>query len=363
MRKLLFFASDYTIGLSAVLTDQLISISDSGIDVVAVAGENEQEKGLDAAIAEKEIDLRRIKGLDTHSNFRNLVGQIKKNVIEGNIDVIHVQNNWQLAIAYVVKNSLRFKRKVKIVYTIHGFRNNHPIKSKIAQIVIGGGLFVAADKILCMTEFLKGKFNWLSYKISMVPLGIKDDFFTDKYIAPPIDSLQIIFPAQFRPGKNQGLIIHAFKDYLEKSHDYNSKLVLPGGGDLLDEMKALVNKLGIADYVYFPGLLPKKDIRRLYLESNVAIVASNSETFGQSIVEPFVLGRCVVSTPVGIANEIIEDDVNGFIFNTKEQLLEIFIELANNKSRLITMGETNFKKRDMFRWKSITSLYRKSLEL
>lgn len=46
VKKILFFASDYQIGLSSLLTDQLIALSRHDIDIYAVAGEKEQEKGL-----------------------------------------------------------------------------------------------------------------------------------------------------------------------------------------------------------------------------------------------------------------------------------------------------------------------------
>lgn len=125
----------------------------------------------------------------------------------------------------------------------------------------------------------------------------------------------MIFPAQFRHGKNQDVIIRAFAKHIKQTNDGDSRLILPGAGDLLNEMKRLADSLGISNRVEFPGLLSKEDIRQLYLKSNIGIVSSNSETFGQSIVEPFVLGRCVISRPVGIANDIIQNGVNGYIYN------------------------------------------------
>lgn len=359
--KLLFFASDYQIGLSAVLTDQLISLHDAGINVHAVAGEREQESGLWKTVENKKISIECINGLDVHSDFNRLVSRIKEVVMRENIDIVHVQNNWQLALVYVVKNKLRFRRKIKIAYTIHGFRNNRPHKAVIAQAVIGTALFIASDHVICMTKYLKNKFRLLSYKIRLVPLGVKDDFFTNDFTEPTVDSLRIIFPAQFREGKNQDLIIHAFKNYINLTNDTNSTLTLPGGGNLQDNAKALASELQIADRVHFPGLVSKERIRQLYLESNVAMVASNSETFGQSIVEPFVLGRCVISTPVGIATEIIRDDENGYIFRTGDQLTELFVKLSENKTRLISIGKNNFNQRNMFRWQTITEQYRKHL--
>ena len=101
----------------------------------------------------------------------------------------------------------------------------------------------------------------------------------------------------------------------------------------------------------FPGLLCKEDVRLLYLKSNIGIVSSNSETFGQSIVEPFVLGRCVISTPVGIANDIIQNGVNGYIYTSQKDLVEKFDYLYTH----------NFKERDLFNWERISQVYKEKI--
>ena len=79
----------------------------------------------------------------------------------------------------------------------------------------------------------------------------------------------MIFPAQFRHGKNQDIIIRAFAEHIRRTNDNDSKLVLPGAGDLLSEMKGLTERLGISNRVEFPGLLCKEDVRLLYLKSNI----------------------------------------------------------------------------------------------
>ena len=350
MSKLLFFASDFKIGLSALLTDELIAFYQYGIDIVAIAGENEQELGLTKKVKSENIPLTRIAGLDCHANFRALAEKIKDIIVENNIHIVHVQNNWQLALVTYVKYKLLFRHKIRIVYTLHGFRNYSLWKSYIAQLVIGSALFLFADRVICMCSYLKRKFRLLSYKIVLLPLGVPSSFFPEDLQPLPQNGLQMIFPAQFRHGKNQDVIIRAFAEHIKRTKDDNSILILPGAGDLLNEMKRLTESLGISNRVEFPGLLSKDEIRQLYLKSNIGIVSSNSETFGQSIVEPFVLGRCVISTPVGIANDIIHDGKNGYIYNNQQDLTEKLDYLYAHQDLIYQMGENNYKERDLFNW-------------
>lgn len=357
MKNLLFFASDFSIGLSSLLTDQLIALYNAGVNVTAIAGENEQEAGLADRLRSYNINVTRIEGLDRHQEFNRLVSEIANIVETKKIDIIHVQNNWQLALAAAVKAKFLFKHKLKIIYTLHGFRHNHPVKSQIAKLIIGSSLFAFADYIICMTEYLKRNFRLLSYKIKLLPLGVKNDYFTDPFIEPPTDSLKLIFPGQFRYGKNQDIIIRAFAEFVKQTNETTATLTLPGNGDLLDEMKSLAKNLGIENQVTFPGFVTKDDIKKLYLNSNIGIVASNSETFGQSIVEPFILGRCIVSTPVGIAPEIIKDGMNGFIFKTEKDLIKILLYLNKNLKLLEVIGKNNYKNRNLFNWDEITKKY------
>ena len=64
--NILFFASDYKIGLSTLLTDQLLALHRNDINVYPVAGEKNQEKGLEEQIIAQKIQLKRIHGLDDH---------------------------------------------------------------------------------------------------------------------------------------------------------------------------------------------------------------------------------------------------------------------------------------------------------
>lgn len=361
MKKLLYFASDYKIGLSQLLTDQLLSIKNAGVSVIAVAGENQQESGLTKKLHNNNVNLIRITGLDAHNDFNRLVNEIVNLVLQHKIEVAHVQNNWQLAIASVAKLKLFGKRNFEIAYTLHGFRHNSPIKSIIARGVIGTALLVCADHVICMTEYLKKKFNLLSYKIELIPLGVDENYFLDEFVVPKTDSLHLVFPAQFRQGKNQDMIIRAFAEYVRKSNDITASLTLPGSGDLMKKMKSLANELGVGNQVIFPGFVSKQQVKEHYLNSNIAIVASNSETFGQSIVEPFVLGRCVISTPVGIATEIIEEGKNGYIFRSQEELTERLLDLHNNRQRIVAMGHENYNHRMIFSWKNVTARYIKTI--
>lgn len=356
--KLLFFSSDYHIGLSSLLCDQVISLHESGIDVITVSGEREQEAGLKLRIEQASLRLYQIKGLDAHEHFQFLGNELAQIIEKENINIVHVQNNWQLALISYAKWIILKKRSLPIIYTLHGFRNNHPIKSFIARFLIGLALWLFTDHIICMSHYLKKTFWPLKYKIHLIPLGISNHFFDYPLLPPlPENGLQIIFPAQFRKGKNQQNLLRTFANFIQTSGHTASHLILPGSGPLLDTAKQLAHKLNIKDFVSFPGQCTKDEILKFYLQSNIAIIDSNSETFGQSIVEPFVLGRCVISKSVGIAPDLIRHRENGFIFNNNEELLSILMDLYYQKQDIGKIAKQAFFERPRFQWKEISKKY------
>lgn len=349
--NLLFFASDNNIGLSSLLVDQLVSINKTGrISVIAVSGEKEQEKGLIDKVISSKINLIRIKDLDIHKSFLKNMLILKSLVLKNDINVVHVQNNWQLVMIGLV--NILLNRRLRVIYTIHGYRNNQPLKSVFAVYLIGFLLFLFANKIIYMSDFVKNRFNFLSKKMSKIYLGIDDRFFESNNHSINIDNLNLVFPAQFRIGKNQEVIIKSFASYVEKTKDNKSFLYLPGEGPLKDYCEKLCVQLNVKDQVVFPGLLTKNEIKTLYQKCNIGIISSNSETYGQSIVEPYVLGRCVISKRVGVAPEIIVDGVNGFLFENETDLFEIISKISKSKEVIKVCGIKNFENRNIFTWQN-----------
>jgi glycosyltransferase involved in cell wall biosynthesis len=192
--------------------------------------------------------------------------------------------------------------------------------------------------------------------------GVDYDFFDKEFNNIGCNNLKLIFPAQFRLGKNQDSIIKAFAQYCEQANDTISELYLPGDGDLKKSCEELAYKSKAKNQIFFPGLLKKEDVRIMIERCNIGVISSNSETFGAAIVEPFVLGRCVITRKVGIAPDIITDGLNGFFFKDVKELKDILIKLSRNRNLIKEIGDNNFKSRDVFRWSNSSKEYSKIIK-
>lgn len=107
--------------------------------------------------------------------------------------------------------------------------------------------------------------------------------------------------------KNYVALIDAFAAVLGPTSE--ARLVIAGPGDATG-LKAHAAALGIRDRVVFTG--PRHDVPELLAAFDVFVHPAIAESFGMVIVEAMAMGLPVLSTPVGIACEVI-DDTNGFV--------------------------------------------------
>lgn len=353
---MIYFASSYGIGLTALLTEQACSLAkNSKVKFLFISGEKEQMPGLFDTLDRHSVNYAKIYGLDDHGNLVGLIKIFCQYIDQFEPELVHVQTNWQLAIVAAVKHL--YRRKFLVFYTIHGYRHNFKIRSLIAKYMIGLSLVFFADKVIVTSSFLKDQFKILKRKIEILFLGVDKTFFTE-YISPSFsNSKRIIFPGVFREGKNQETLIRAIREYIDATGDENIELYLPGNGKNLGTCKSLSRELGLEEKIFFPGFLNRQDMLKYYLRSQFVVIPTNVETFGLCIAEAFVLGRIVISRQVGVAQDLIIPGKTGYFFNTEEELLEVLLKVLPDINKCSLISKNAFNRRDLFRWDNICDRY------
>jgi glycosyltransferase involved in cell wall biosynthesis len=81
----------------------------------------------------------------------------------------------------------------------------------------------------------------------------------------------------------------------------------------MEQLRALAAKLGIAARVVFSGPLYGQELRQAYAQTGIFAYPSRYENFGQTILEAAAAGCALVTTRVGVALDLIEEGVSGFL--------------------------------------------------
>jgi glycosyltransferase involved in cell wall biosynthesis len=111
-----------------------------------------------------------------------------------------------------------------------------------------------------------------------------------------------------------------------------------GDGPLRAALEAQARDLGIAQRVHFVGA--RRDVPRWLAAMSVFVMPSTSEGGPITLLEAMAMARPVVSTPVGLAPEVVQDDVSGLLVPVEDpdSLARAVLGLLDDPVRSARLG-------------------------
>ncbi|MAF20696.1 MAG: glycosyltransferase [Candidatus Peribacteraceae bacterium] len=189
-------------------------------------------------------------------------------------------------------------------------------------------------------------------KINLVPSFYLDgDILTTDH-APPV-IYDVVFCGRLVPNKGLENLI------LAVSKLSNVRLAVIGSGPELLNHEKLVSKLGLDNLVTFLGWLPTQEtVVGALLSSRIFVMPSQSEGGPRSLLEAMAVEMPVITTPVGVAPEIIEDGVNGIMTNGEpDDMAEKIKSLLADEKLRKKMGKEAGKIMDIYERKALVKMY------
>ncbi len=110
----------------------------------------------------------------------------------------------------------------------------------------------------------------------------------------------VLVASRFEPEKNIRMAIEAFKIVLEKMPQ--AGIVIVGSGSEEGKLREIVRKLQIESSVIFEGW--RSELASYYKSCDCFLVTSWYEGYGMTLVEAEAAGAKIVSTDVGVAEEV-----------------------------------------------------------
>jgi glycosyltransferase involved in cell wall biosynthesis len=361
VKQITMFLSCQGCGLTGLLTEQAVAFARSQhLDFAFVSDQREQQKGLFRHLHREGLRVDTVRNLDDHSEFRAKARRLAGLFEQTGAEAVHVQTNWQLALTAMARHWT--KREFKILYTVHGFRNNSRVKSPVARVAMGVALWLAADLVIAPSSFVQGRFARFSRKSALLHLGVDAPLMSHPRVSPRNRPRTIVFAGQFRPGKNQAWLIRAAAEYVRRTGDQTVRIALPGDGSTRTECRRLARTLGLEANVDMPGTCTRAGVLHYYRKASCAVIASDSETFGHCIAEPYVLGIPILSRPVGIARDVIRQGETGWLFHTPAELVDLLVHVLPDERRLDAVSQNAFRARALFSWEQIRQSYEHLME-
>ncbi|PKL67786.1 MAG: glycosyl transferase family 1 [Methanobacteriales archaeon HGW-Methanobacteriales-1] len=281
-----------------------------------------------------------IKGL--RGMIFSLTGTIKlvQMVRENDINLIHAH---YLSPPGLIGLMASMITGVPFCVTIHGsdvfLLSSNRILRPIFKLILNHalGVFVVSEAV--KDKVLELEIPKLEQKIKITWNGVDTNRFNPqnkgklrKELGIEDDEQIILFVGNLVAQKGVKHLLRA-----KKLMEEPSKLVIVGGGPLLQELK------GMAEYedqksVIFTG--SRSDIEQLIPDADVVVLPSVSESFGIALLEGMASGKPVVATNVGGIPELVNEDV-GILVEPKNPvaLAEALDKLLKDPQMREKMGE------------------------
>ncbi|MFH1282077.1 MAG: glycosyltransferase family 4 protein [bacterium] len=268
----------------------------------------------------------------------NNIFKLKSFVKEKNIQIIHTHTGKGNLIGYLVKND-----RLKLIRSRGDIR---PIKKSI----FNEWLINNTDRVICAAEFIKDNVvntypKIKDIKISVVYQGID----TNPHINQ--DNINIHTPAaigiigRLDPVKGHMVFINAARIILE--HFPETKFLIAGREANIKwtELFETMNRLSIADSFEYKGFVKNKfDFIKTV---DIGIVASvGSEAISRAALEWMVSGKVLIASRTGCLGEIIDDNLDGLLFDpgNHEMLASKCLDLLKNPDRMLSLRKNAIEK-------------------
>lgn len=278
-----------------------------------------------------------IKIFDVVKEISNLTEKIKPDIVFANLPITHY-------ILRLVKYKSGHNFKLVNIHRSLQFKAHVP--NVIMKIFMKFNSFLANRydylNIFISNACRNDQLNYLKIpleKTKIIYNGIKPINIDYENILNDLstDSFNIVTVGRFVPEKNQEFLIKVLIDAFDnKLFTKIVKVYFLGDGPLKIKCKNLANESPYVDNFIFLGNVNNEKVHLYFAKSDLTVIPSKSEGFGNIAVEAGLAKAKILSSNIGGLDEIIKNNINGFKFISEDtnDLKKQLIEIINNEKDL-----------------------------
>ena len=280
--------------------------------------------------------------------------ELKRRLKGEQVDIIHCHG----ARGNLMGNLIKKYLGAPVVTTVHSDYRLDYLGRPVARLSYGTTNMVALRRVNFyigvsdpMTDILIER-NFPADRIYTIYNGI--DFKTPIRTVPKEEFLKSVgmewepddviagIAVRLSPVKDVPTLLRAMK--IATQQNPHLKLLIGGDGEDRQKLEDMTKELGLSGKVCFAGWL--NDVNSFYNAIDINLLTSISETFPYSLTEGTRMHRATIASRVGGVPVLIDDGVNGLIFQpgNERQLAEHLLTLAGDPELRHTFGERIYEK-------------------
>lgn len=287
----------------------------------------------------------------SHSKISLLSFSIKMNnyLRKNSINVLHTHLFSADLMGVIIKTF--FLKQLVLLSTKHGYEESYLVQYGLGNKNIPNNLYYLIsrqvikriDYSIAISNAIAKMYYYL--QLSQEPMKYIHHGINEK----KVNALQtilsgeprIVIVGRLEEMKGHRYLLHALPAIIK--HFPRLKLYVLGEGSLKSPLESLAVQLGVRNNITFTGFV---DPAGYLAQCNVIILPSLFEPFGLVFIESFAAKIPVVTFDAEAANEIIEDDITGFLVEKQniEALAQKIIYVLENPAKTERIIENAYKK-------------------
>lgn len=279
------------------------------------------------------VAFRIIKGILNIPCYFQYIGIIRKE----NPDIVHIN-----ALTTYVGAQAAVKTGKPLVWHIREMMEEDLnvcfwSKRQAYRLMKRASYFIAISK--CVEEKYKEVVG--ESRIRCIYNGVdREQFYNKDHVILKNKKIILTMAGRITENKGQLLCLQSLVPILKKNPNIVLRFVGTGKEKDIENIIHLRDSCGVSDsQVQLLGFV--KEMDRVWSETDIAIIYSKFEAFGRVTVEAKMSGALTVGFDSGGTSELIDDGVNGYLFDEKSKKLQDVIRLIlqnKEKSREIAIN-------------------------
>ena len=177
-----------------------------------------------------------------------------------------------------------------------------------------------ADQVIAPTEKVKRLLTeyGVDTPIAIVPSGIDCAMFEQAHreaVSKALDAPILVTVGRLAKEKN----LEEIFGWLACGRGKRYRLLVVGDGPYRDTLTENAKKLGIAERVFFAGMVEPEEVAAWYQKGRIFVSASTSETQGLTYLEALAGGIPAVCRKDSCLDGVIQNGVNGWQYRNQEE--------------------------------------------